>query len=311
MEKINDIAYSRNYGFWNEAEQKLICDSKISIAGVGGDGFQLGLNLVRMGVQSLNIADPEVFERENSNRVPGAIVRNYGRSKVEVFDEMAREINPDINIQSFKDGVTEDNVEDFVRGSNLLIDETELRYLHIGTMLARTARKFMMPNMTVMNIGFAGITTSFDGTPEKNNKITFEKLMGISENEPLDEIKGRQIDMSCCLPYIPNYGDMSVLQAINDGAPLPSIVQGVDAAASLGATEAFLHLTSQAHNHRRSPTWAPKFRYIDSYNCEAGVIEIPKIGHYIGLASAIGRSALNLNPHASYTKEDREKRNQK
>ena len=308
MEKYQDISYSRNYGYWNEAEQQLICNSKVSIAGVGGDGFQLGLNLIRMGVQNLNVADPEVFEKENSNRVPGAIVKNYGRNKAVAFKEMAEEINPEAKIGVYTDGVTKENLDDFLQGSDLLIDESELRYAHIGVMLARAARRLIIPNMTVMNIGFAGVATSFDPEAPKNMHSTLESILGISENVPLDEIKDMKVNLDGMLPYIPGYGDIDVLKAVNDGAPFPSIVQGVNIAAGLGSTQAFLHLVGSAKNNRIKPTWASRFLYNDSYTNRAGTIEIPKIAHYVGAIRALGRSVLGVNPHASYSDLDRKNR---
>lgn len=309
MERYRDKKYSRNYGFWSEDEQRAINNSKVAIAGVGGDGFQLGLGLVRMGVNNLSVADPEVFEEQNTNRVPGAIVKNYGRNKAIVFKEMAQEIDPNVNVDVFSDGVTEDNVDEFMMGANLCIDESELRYLHIATMLARTARKLMIPNMTVMNVGFAGVATSFDPDAEKNRHTTFEELMKIPKGMPLDEVKGRDVDFSCYLPYIPSYGDINVFKEVSDGAPLPSIVQGVNIASGIGQTQAFLHMVKSVRNKRPEPIWASSFIYNDAYaNC-AGVIELPKLSHYRKLITMIGRSALGLNPLASYNKSDRNNRN--
>lgn len=307
MKKYNDRMYSRNYGYWNESEQQLICNSHIAIAGVGGDGFQLGLNLVRMGVQNFSVADPEVFEKENFNRVPGATISGDGRNKAEVFREMAQEINPDIKIDIYKDGVNESNVHDFMRKANLLIDESEIRYSHICIMLARAARKLIIPNMTVMNIGFAGIATSFDPCVEKGH-ATLEGMMGVSADTPLDEIKDMDINLDCFLPYIPYYGDVEVLKAVNEGAPLPSIVHGVNIAAGIGATQAFLHLVSPNNNNRPKPVWASHFIYNDSYTNHAGIIKIPKMSHYIGLSKVIVRSAININPHASYSEDSRKSR---
>lgn len=307
MEKYNDIAYKRNRGFWSTEEQKKICESTVSIAGVGGDGFGLGLGLVQMGVQNLNIADPESFERENSNRVIGATVNNYNVNKAVAFMNMAKSINPDVNINIFEDGVTMDNVEDFMQNANLLIDESELRYLHIATMLARTARKLMIPNLTVMNIGFAGVATSFHPeAKQKNGFVTFESLMGLPDDVPIDEVKNMDIDFSRYLPYLPSYGDLSVFEEVKNGAPFPSIIQGVNIAAGLGTTQAFLHLIDSKRNHRPSPTWAPEFIYNDAYLNKSGVIEIPRASHYSSLAKIVLRSVLNLNPHVSYSKADRE-----
>ncbi len=39
---IDSPEFSRNYGFWNEDEQRALLSAHVAIAGVGGDGFQLG-----------------------------------------------------------------------------------------------------------------------------------------------------------------------------------------------------------------------------------------------------------------------------
>lgn len=301
MERYKDSAYSRNYGFWNEAEQQCLSNAKVAIAGVGGDGFQLGYKLAMMGVRNFSIADPESFEEENSNRVFGATKSAEGRNKAEVFREMVCDIRPDASIDIYTDGVTKDNVEDFMNNADLVLDESELRYLQIGTMIARTARKKMIPNLFVMNIGFAGVATSFH--PQRGK--TFEDIMGIPRNAPLNEVADMEVDFSRCLPYVPNYGDICTLLSVREGAPLPSISQGVDVASAIGTTEAFLHITAGAGNRRRQPTWAPKFRYMDSYNGESGVVRTPRLSHYLGLVTLIGRSKFGLNPRASYRKEER------
>lgn len=296
--------FERNYGFWNEAEQKRLCESKVAIAGVGGDGFQLGQKLARMGVSSFSIADPEVFEPENANRVPGAMTSTYGRNKAEVFRDMVMDINPEANIEVYTEGVNEDNVEEFVKGSDLILDESELTRLELGTMISRAARSEEIPTLLVMNIGFAAIATSFHPTRGKN----FEDMMGIPKGMPLDEVKDLKVDFSRCLPYLPKYGDIRTLQSVQEGASLPSISQGVDIASGLGSTQAFLHLTYGLNNHRKEPVWAPKFIYMDAYSGESGVIRNPRMAYYLGVAALAGRSILGLNPLASYTSQDQKNR---
>lgn len=304
MSEVNKREYNRNYGFWNEAEQAALSSSKVAIAGVGGDGFQLGYKLAMNGVLNFSIADPEEFEVENSNRVFGATSSNNGRNKAEVFRDMVMDIRPNATIDLYSDGVTANNVEEFMHGADLLIDGSELRYLHIGTMLARTARKNITPNLFVMNIGFSGQATSFHPTRGK----TFEDIMGIPKGAPLDEVAEMEVDFSRVLPYIPNYGDINTLNAVNEGASLPSISQGVDIASAIGSSEAFFHLVSSAGNKRRQPTWAPKFRYMDAYNGESGIKRNARLSHKLGLATLVARSVMGMNPKASYGIEDRQRR---
>jgi len=306
MEKYKDRAYQRNYGFWSEAEQKKLSESKVAIAGVGGDGFQLGYKLAMMGVVNFNIADPETFERENSNRVFGATDKACGRNKAEVFKEMVLAIRPEALINIYTDGVNEDNIEEFMQGVDLVLDESELTKPEIGTMIARTARKIGIPDILVMNIGFSAIVTSF----HPNKGKTFEDIMGIPKDMPLNEVAKLKVDFSRCLPYVPKYGDTNTLTAVQEGSHLPSISQGVDIASAIGTTEVFLHLTSKVNNNRRLPTWAPRFRYMDSYSGKSGIIENPRISYYLGLGAVVIRSIFNLNPKASYSKKERESRNQ-
>lgn len=302
MEVYKSKAFSRNYGFWNEEEQALLNKSKVAIAGVGGDGFQLGYKLAMIGVGNFSIADPEVFEEENSNRVIGATSSQLGHNKAEVFRDMVADMRPDAKIDIYTDGITEDNITEFTEGADLVIDETELTKLELGTMLAREARRKAISNLLVMNIGFAAISTSFRSD---SGSKTFEDIMGIPIDMPIDEVADLEVDLSRCVPYVPNYGDIEALKAVEKGAPFPSISQGVDVASALGTTEAFLHLTGKANNNRRQPIWAPRFRYIDSYNGASGVCRASRIRYYIGVAALLGKSKLGLNPKSSYQEIDK------
>lgn len=289
--------FARNYGFWNIQEQIALSDATVALGGAGGDGFQLGLKLAMMGVSRFSIADPEVFDIENSNRVLGATAANLSRNKAEVLAEMIHGLPGEKrHVEVFTEGVTVDNIAEFMHGADLLIDETELTYPHIGTALAREARKNGIPNLFVMNIGFAAVATSFD----PNSKYTFERMMGLPGDAPLDEIAQMEVDFSRCLPYIPEYGDLDTLLAVQNGASLPSISPGVDAASAIGSTEAFLHLTGKVGNKRKKPTFAPKFRYMDAYNGRSGTVRSARLGYYAGALVMAARSRLNMNPRADY-----------
>ncbi len=294
--------FSRNYGFWNEAEQAALMGARVAIAGVGGDGFQLGLKLARMGVSRFSIADPEVFEPENVNRVEGAVHSSFERRKAEVFLDRVRDINPDIEVDVFLDGVTPENVEDFMRDASLVLDESELTHPEIGSLIARRARAQGIPDLLVMNVGFAAQATSF----APRSAWTFERFMGFPSDMPLDEIADAGVDFARCLPYVPPYTDLRSLQAVvgeGDAAPasLPSISAGVDLASAIGSTQAFLHLTAGVANRRRSPVWAPRILISDAYQLRTRVLRAGKLSHTRHLLIAAARQKLGRNPLASYT----------
>lgn len=301
MRNTNAPEYSRNYGFWNEAEQAALIDSTVAIAGVGGEGFIAGLELARIGVQDFDVADPEVFDRSNKNRVPGATEETIGQMKVDVFSRMVKEINPEATVRVYREGVTRDNVERLLGRAALVIDGSDLNRLDIGTMIAREARRRNIPDVLPMNIGFAAIVTSFD----PQSRWTFERFMGIPRKAALDEIAKMRPNYSRCLPYVPPYGDKATLVAVQEGASLPSIVQGVNAAAAILTTQAFEHLVGRGNN-RDEPIWAPDVAYFDAYR--PNVIKHPRISHVKNLVKMLAGDIFHRNPRGSYRVNERNAR---
>jgi len=300
-------AYQRNFGFWSEEEQEHISKAKVAVAGAGGDGYQLALKLAMAGVSAFSLADIEKFEPENSNRVVGATIENInnGINKAEALKNEILGINPDAKIEVFTDGVQPYNAKEFMNGADLILDESELTHLEIGTNIARNARESNIPTLMVMNLGFAALATSFRG----NGGRTFEELMGVPKGASLDEVADIKVDFSRVLAYIPKYGDIRTLLAVEEGYSLPSIGSGVDVACAIGQAEALKHLNPKGQNHRMQPVWAPHFAYMDAYNFESGIIRHPRASYYKGVATVALRCALGINPLASYTKEDIERRN--
>lgn len=298
--------YARNFGFWNEAEQLALCSSRVALAGVGGDGFQLGLKLAQMGVRSFAVADPEEFAPENANRVPGAVAAAIGRNKAEVFRDAVLALDAEAVVDVFPEGVVPGNARAFASGADLVLDETELTTPEVGVLVARTARELDLPLLWVMNVGWAAQATSF----HPRSRATVERMLGLSESAPLASIRSAPARLRRTLPVIPASTDLRVLAAVTGDrpAPLPSIAPGVDAASALGCAQAFLHLTTGVGNRRPQPTWAPSFAHVDVYARRAGTVRLPRISAALTLARAAARDALSRNPSAQYTAEDRARR---
>ncbi|KQP56477.1 ThiF family adenylyltransferase [Agreia sp. Leaf283] len=302
--------FSRNYGFWSEDEQKALIASSVAIGGAGGGGFQFGLKLARMGVSGFTVADPEVFEPQNANRVEGAGSSTYGRNKAEVFRDRVLDINPDARVTVLTSGVTPDSIDEFVAGADLVIDESESTQPEIGVLIARAARKRGIPDLMAMNVGFAAQVTSFAPT----GPWTFERFMGLDERMPLDEIAGRSMDLARSLPYVPPYSDLRALSSVRqiDGAgasvSLPSLAIGIDLLSSIASAQAFLHLTRGVAVRRPSPVWAPRMAYMDAYSFRARVLRAGRGSHLRHLVVAAARQKLGRNPLASYTVADIDRR---
>src|SRR5437764_7848862 len=115
-------AFSRNLGWLTEWEQQALRQKRVAIAGMGGvGGFHL-LTLARFGIGAFNIADLDKFELVNFNRQIGATTATIGRSKAQVMADAARQINPELRISCFDQGVSDENLEKFLAGVDLCID---------------------------------------------------------------------------------------------------------------------------------------------------------------------------------------------
>ena len=90
---------TRNIGFVTQAEQEKLRGATVFVCGTGGMGGACILGLVRAGIGKLIIADLDAFEVSNLNRQVFAFLDTIDRHKAEATAELARKINPEIEIE--------------------------------------------------------------------------------------------------------------------------------------------------------------------------------------------------------------------
>lgn len=130
-------AFSRNIGWVTASEQQTLRRKRVAIAGLGGVGGAHLLTLTRLGIGAFHIADFDTFGIANFNRQAGAMISSLGRAKAEVLSEMARDINPELELTVFEKGVTEKNIDAFLEGIDLYVDGLDF--------FAFSARKAVFP----------------------------------------------------------------------------------------------------------------------------------------------------------------------
>lgn len=312
MRSLNSPESYRNMGFWNEGTQQAIYDTEIAIAGTGGTGNFVGMALARIGVQRFKIADPEDFDRANSNRVMGARVDTIGRNKAEVLKEDILAINPDAQVETYNMGVNEDNIEEFLHSADLAINGIELTMPHLAVMLFREARNRQVKGerspISVLDVEY--IAHGAQGTSFSPDGMSFEDFMGVEGgvNAPLDEVADQVIDPSRYLAYIPPYGDLNTLKEMRDGASLPSNMIGATAAANIGQAETLKHIRMRAGERGIKPTFAPRVRWYDAYTNKSGEVRNPRLSYKLGLARVAFNNLTGRNEPASYKKSQRHAR---
>ncbi|WP_200763236.1 ThiF family adenylyltransferase [Nitrosophilus alvini] len=177
------LATSRNIGWFAEREQEKLKNKKVAIGGLGGVGGGHLLTLVRLGILNFHIADPDIFDYSNLNRQVGSDLRTLGNNKVDVLEKMAKDINPELNIKKFPEGVTEENIDDFLDGVDIYIDGLDFFVIELRRKVFDACRKKGIPAVSAaaMGMGSACIVFMPDG-------ITFDqyfRLEGCSREEQL------------------------------------------------------------------------------------------------------------------------------
>lgn len=146
-------AYSRNIGWVTQPEQAKLRKSRVAIAGLGGVGGAHLLTLARLGIANFNIADFDDFDVHNMNRQAGAFMSSMGQPKIDTVARMARDINPEIDLRLFPQGVTSENVDEFLRDVDLYVDGLDFFVLPVRRMVFAKCREMGIPALTAAPLG--------------------------------------------------------------------------------------------------------------------------------------------------------------
>lgn len=154
-------AFSRNIGWVTEEEQNRLRNSRVAIAGMGGVGGSHLLTLTRLGVGRFNLADFDTFAVENFNRQAGANLDTVDQSKLECLTEMARAINPELEIQAFPDGVKSEQAEQFLYGCDIYLDGLDFFALPARRAVFAACRQLGIPAVTAAPLGMGSALLNF------------------------------------------------------------------------------------------------------------------------------------------------------
>lgn len=114
-----------------EGQQKLK-RAKVLCIGTGGLGAPLGLYLAAAGVGRIGLIDFDVVDFTNLQRQVLFGNGDVGRPKIEAAASRLRDLNPDIQIDTFETRLTSENALDILKDYDLIVDGTDnfpTRYL--------------------------------------------------------------------------------------------------------------------------------------------------------------------------------------
>jgi molybdopterin/thiamine biosynthesis adenylyltransferase len=256
-------AFSRTVGWLTTAEQEDIRSKRVAIAGLGGVGGSHLLTLTRLGIQAFNLADFDRFDTANLNRQAGAFQSTLGAPKIDVVARMARDINPDLDVQTFAEGVTHDNAEQFLAGADLYIDGLDFFVLDIRARVFALCAERGIPAITAAPLGMGAAILAF--LPER---MTFEQYFQLADRARDEQLLRFLVGLAPAGLHQPYLVDPSAVDLINQLGP--STPMACEICAGVAGTQALKILLRRgkvvaapyglhfdAYRNKMARTWRP------------------------------------------------------
>jgi molybdopterin/thiamine biosynthesis adenylyltransferase len=260
-------AFSRNIGWVTQTEQEILRRSRIAIAGMGGVGGIHLITLARLGVGKFNIADFDTFDQVNFNRQAGAVMSSLGRAKVEVMAEQALDINPELDIRVFPQGVGEHNLDDFFKDVDLYVDGLDFFVFEAREAVYRACDQLRIPAVIAAPLGMG--TAIINIIP---GKMTFEEYFRFAGQSAEEKAIRFLLGLSPAMLQRGYLVDRSTVDFVNQHGP--STAMACQLCAGAAATEALKILLNRgkvlaaphgyqfdAYRNKLTHTWRPRGNY--------------------------------------------------
>lgn len=163
------------------SEQEELGSKKVGIVGLSvGQSIALAIALER-SCGEMRLADFDTLELSNLNRLKAGVT-SLGVEKVVIAAREIAEIDPYLKVTLFREGINEDNIDQFLTGGgklDLLVDECDS--LDIKLLLREKAKAVKIPvMMDTSDRGMLDIER-FDSEPER--EIFHGMLKGVTKSE--------------------------------------------------------------------------------------------------------------------------------
>lgn len=177
-----EAAFARNLGWVTEAEQARLRTCRVAIAGMGGVGGIHLLTLARLGIGAFRIADFDSFDIANFNRQAGALVSTLGQPKADTLADMARDINPEIDMEVYPKGIDSSNVDTFLDKVDLYVDALDFFAFDIRRQVFSACRERGIPAVTAAPLGMGAAVLLFSP-----NGMSFDDYFGLGSQHDDEE----------------------------------------------------------------------------------------------------------------------------
>ena len=250
---IYDEAFSRNIGWLTRQEQDRLRHKRVAIAGLGGVGGVHLLTLCRLGIGKFHLADFDAFALANFNRQAGATVSTLGQNKLDVMIRQALDINPEIEIKGFANGVTADNLDVFLDGVDLYIDGLDFFAFEARQRVFAACAAKGIPAVTAAPLGMGAAVLNF-----LPGGMSFDDYFRLNEGAEAEKPLRFLMGLAPARLQMGYLADPSTVDLTNRKGP--STIMACQLCAGVAATEALKILLG-----RGSVRVAPRGYHFDAY----------------------------------------------
>jgi hypothetical protein len=180
-EDFQQVRTARNKNLINAEEQAKFYNSTVGIAGLSVGNSVLLSIVLQGGARHIKMADNDVLALSNTNRVRISI-ENLGVKKTEATARQIYSINPYATIEIFDDGLTNENIDRFFEGLDIVLDEMD--NIAMKYRMREYAKKLKLPLLMATDNGDNGVVDieRYDLDPEtpffhgRAGEVTYDEL---------------------------------------------------------------------------------------------------------------------------------------
>jgi len=239
----------------------------IAFAGLGGVGGGAFLALVRCGAGRFRLAENGIFDPPDMNRQAAAFGSTMDRPKLDVYIELARSINPDLEITPYPDGINADNIEDFLAGADAHVAVIDAeKGEDVKRMTPTLQVRYDIPVFTCGAVGFGAIMVNFapDG-------MKADEFWGIARK---DDTGGGLLPPAMQRTFSGPAMER-IRQGLASGKVATTAIGGL-AANALLANEMIAYFLADTDLVERPPVFAPKYVALDFMTQQMTVADITR-----------------------------------
>lgn len=180
--------FEKNIGILTKEQQDRLLNSKVAIMGMGGIGSPCFEALVRSGVGAFSIVDKDIFEMSNINRQIFAFKSTVGKRKIDVAEDFAKDINPEVKICKYTH-VDEENIDDVLSEVDVIVQAID--ELKPCLITARAARMKKIPLVEGWALPYSNVRVFTENTvalEEAYSLPTFGKPLSAMNDEEFNKV---------------------------------------------------------------------------------------------------------------------------